>query len=684
MLTAHRAFAGQDVTDTIAAIVRGEPEWERLPAETPAAVRRLLRRCLAKDPKARLREAGSAIAEIADAMTGEAQGAPIRDKAVSSRVSGVMLGAIIVIVLAAAAIGVFFGLRRDVVGPIVRFRISLPAGASFSNAGRHLLALSPDGRLLVYGANNQLYVRRLDRLNATPLRGTEGGGRSPFFSPDGRWVGFWAGGLLKKVSVDGGPPATIAKAENPYGATWNEDDTVVFGGGSAGILTVAATGGTPQPIITVGEGELAHGPQILPGGEWVLFTLRTTHASSWDEAIVVVQSLATRERRFLATGKDARYLPTGHLVYASRSLLFATPFDPSAVALRGSPVTVLEGVGDGGIFTGAAHFVSAANGTLAYVPGVPRVPSRVARLGPSGSEEAVFGEPKPYGSFQLSPDGTRIAVAVRDENRDVWIWDLRRGAASRLTFGPDDDDDPIWSRDGSRIIFASSREGGGVFSQRADGAGAAERLVATPTGASGLPAAFRWANDDDLVFEMRPTPEAPRAIWLWRPLAKAAPMPVLADKNSAYGRPAVSPDGRWLAYESNESGRTEVYVRPFPAIGDGKWQVSSDGGVEPNWSVDGRTLYYGVAVAADRYLWSVEVKPGPAFDYTTPVQRFKVAANYATQTTTRRYDIDANGRVFVLKDVPVPVAEGDGAASPHVVVVQNWFEELKRQAPSVR
>ena len=378
LLTGKRAFEGETITETIAAVLKSEPDWARLPENIPWNVRTLLRRCLTKDVHDRLDGIGNVRVEIKLALeepatvvpigvTGAAQ-APLWQRAIPWTIA----------VLMAVMVGIgFWSLTRPVPRPITRFPLvleSLPSEQQTIGRGRHVVALSPDGTHLVYVyadkiANSQLYLRAMDRLEATPIRGTEDA-REPFFSPNGQWVGFWADGQLKKVSITGGAPVILCEATNPFGASWGTDDTIVFGQGTRGIWKVSANGGTPEVLITVDstEGKLAHGPQILPGGNAVLFTLAP--GQKWDDAQIVVQSLERGERKVLINGgKDARYAPTGHLVYAREGTLLAVAFDLGQLEVTGGPVPIVEGVMDADFRTGAAHFSFSKLGSLVYVPG---------------------------------------------------------------------------------------------------------------------------------------------------------------------------------------------------------------------------------------------------------------------------------------------------------------------------
>ena len=451
MLTGARPFGGDDVSTTLARVIEREPDWAALPDDVPPVLGNFLQRCLQKSPKKRIRDIGDVRLAMEGAFetTRIAPAASLAAPALRlwqrSTVAAAMAAALI-------AVGIVVGLAvwsatrpAAPTSPTTRFPIVLPQGDVFRAGGRHVVALSPDGVHLAYVANAQIYLRPMDQMEATPIRGTEVGGgnfgRSPFFSADGQWLGFWAENQLKRVSLSGGaPPVTLCAAENPWGASWSADDTILFGQAD-GIWRVPGTGGTPERIIELGEGEQVQSPQMLPGGPWVLFTLRPDGASGWNQSQIVAESLETAERRVLIDGgHDGRYVATGHLVYALNGTLLAVPFDPDALRVTPGPVSQVEGVTDAGAITGAAHFALSDTGTLVYVPGMGRLDQLAGGAARSlvwvdreGREEPIATPPVAYQSVRLSPDGTRAIVGVQGENTDVWLSELARGTLSRLT-----------------------------------------------------------------------------------------------------------------------------------------------------------------------------------------------------------------------------------------------------------
>jgi Tol biopolymer transport system component len=560
-----------------------------------------------------------------------------------------------------------------------RFTHTLAEDQQFRNTGRTVVAVSADGRQFVYNTSGGLYLRSLDGLTARLVQGTEGSLTSPFFSPDGQWIGFYAGEELRKIPVAGGTAVALCKALNPFGASWGPDDTILFGQ-PEGIVRVSANGGMPELLIATEKGEQVHGPQMLPGGQWVLFSVtRGTGPNRWDVAEIVVQSLASGERKVLwRGGSDARYVPTGHLVYALGDALFALPFDLGRVEVAGGPVPVLNGLQRApsvGTQTGTAHYGVSDGGTVLYAAGgiAPGAQQRtLVWVDRKGREEALAAPPRAYVAPRISPDGTQVALDVRDQENDVWIWSVARNTLTRLTFDPGLDRSPVWTPDGRRIVFSSQRAGGAsLFWQAADGTGAAERLTEGP-GAHYFSSIS--ADGTKLVFDDVGPSQADIRMLALDGDRRAAPL--IATTFSEYGAD-LSADGRWMAYQSNESGRNEVYVRPFPGVDSGRWQVSTSGGTQPRWAPNSRELFY---VDAEGRIVAVAVQPGPGFVADNP--QVVVDGPFATTILAfsgRMYDVSRDGQRFLL----LKGAEGaeQKAAPRQIVVITNWFEELRRRVP---
>jgi Tol biopolymer transport system component len=685
MLTGNRAFRGDDIGDTLAAVLRGQPDWSALPLQTPAPIRRLLRRCLVKDLKGRIGDASIARIEIDEVQ----DGAHVDDKVVQKTLGRwerlIWVSALVLIALLAG--GVRAWMRGPAPAPSVRparFTIMLPKGYEFSSLNR-LMTVSPDGTAIVYAANQQLYLRAMDQLEPVPIHGTEdiGTGRAttPFFSPDGQWIGFWHSGQLKKVSIMGGAPVVLCLADNPLGASWTAENTILYGEGTAGIWRVSGDGGMPENVVKVDAGQIASGPEILPGGRAILFTLTRKNLNT---AQIVVQSLDTGVRHVVVEkGTDARYVPTGHLVYALGNTLLAVPFDASSVRVTAGPVSLVEDVArtPDGIL---AQFEVSSEGTLVYVPRDaasrgPVTQRTLVWLDRQGREAPINAPPRAYVWPRLSPDGSRIAFAIADQEYDIWVWDLGRERLTRLTFGPAFEMGAAWTPDGQSVIFTSSELPVGaskLFRRAADGTGTLEPLAeglapigpptVTPDGNglifSGRPPAGRSATDLGdvmllpLVSERRP-----------QPLLQTAFTEAFAE---------ISPDGRWLAYQSNASGQFEVYVTPFPNVTTGKWQVSTNGGTQPLWARNAQELFYESKGA----LMRVSLMSSSTFAAGPPSRLFDAPGLNIPAVPGRLYDIVPDGRRFLMTkasgtaDAPV--------ASARLILVQHWFEELKRRAPT--
>ena len=674
MLTGKRAFAGEDVSDTLAYVLTKEPEWEALPANTPDSLRQVLRLCITKDSKQRARDIG----DVRLAMKGAFETTSPRQGALTQRVgSRAALG---MTAAAALVLGVITGVAgwrltrpAETPRPVARFSIPLPPGNSLTGTGRHVVALSSDGTRLVYSANEQLYLRAMDQMEATPARGTEGA-RSPFFSPDGEWVGFWADGLLKKVAIRGGAPVNLCEAPPPWGARWGADDTIVFGQSGTGIMQVSADGGTPEVLIALtGTAEVGHGPQVLPSEKAVLFTLGD--GRNWDDAQIVVHSLETGERKVLIEGgRDARYVPTGHLVYVLDGTLLAVPVDVDDLEVTGGAIPMAEGVMTAvGALTGAAQFSVSDTGALVYVAGsdLDQGDRTLVWVDRDGREEALAAEPRAYLYPRISPDGGRLAVFLPDQEIDIWIWDFARETLTRLTFAPGWDLNPVWTPDGRQVAFASDRDGTPhLYLKAADGAGAVERLTESEN--DQYPYAFTPDGRQLVFLEMQNLDLVVLSL-------EGSPEPLLATEFSERNG-EISPDGLWLAYESNASGQYEIYVRPFPNVEDGQWLISNGGGTRPLWAPDGRELFY---LAPGRRLMAVPVEP------VEPVETVQTEPSFAPGNAEevfggyyvaggaafgRSYDISPDGERFLMIK--------DETSSTEFILVQNWFEELKRLVPT--
>ena len=474
--------------------------------------------------------------------------------------------------------------------PMTRFAISLPQGRTLAT-GASYVAISPDGTLLAYVAtteNNQkrrLYLHPLNQLESRLIPGAEEPSH-PVFSPDGKWLAFCDGtnGFLQKVSLSGGSPQTLCDYGNigkgwQFGQSWTPDGDALIFGSDSGLLQVSAEGGNPRTLTRVGEGEITHSwPQILPGGKAVLFSVgEPGRIRIGQPNSIALLSLESGERRTLIKpGTHARYLPTGHLLYAWGGKLLAAPFDLDELKLTGPPTTVLEGISM--YHFGKARFSVSDNGSLAYIPaGIadPGAPFTLVWVDRNGEEEPLAAEPRPYRHPRISPGGSHVAVTVTESgNTDLWVYDLARQVPTRLTFDPATDSDPLWTLDGLRLVFTSTRDGApwNLFWKAADGTGQVERLTTSLNPQE----PYSFSPDGQRLVFMELNPETSWDLAVLSMESGSSSKPLLQTQFNEW-RPHISPDGRWVAYTSNESGRFEVYVRPFPKTKEGKWQISSGG-----------------------------------------------------------------------------------------------------------
>jgi serine/threonine protein kinase/Tol biopolymer transport system component len=683
LLTGKQAFRGETVSDTIAAVLEREPEWQVLPPATPAKIRELLRRCLKKDSQRRLRDIGDARIEIEEALAAPAVAEPTAAaKSIRTRWRGALLWGVTFLFLAAITSMVVWNRKSSspiVSGPVSRIAIMLPPGQPLAGLEIGLaVALSPDGTQLAYAARQgntqQLYLRPLAGLEAKPVPGTEGA-TEPFFSPDGQWLGFFAGGKLKKVLVSGGEALTLGDAKNPRGASWRGQGTIAFAPTAVSVLQqVSDAGGTRQPLTRLEKGENSHRwPEFLPGGRAVLFA--ALHAgANWNDAQVSVQSVGAGERRDLVQGgTHPRYAPSGHLIYAQGGSLMAAPFDPQRLAVTGAAVPVVEGVLQSTL-TGAAQYSFSATGSLVYVPeGVQATQRRLVWVSRGGTEQPVAAPARAYRGPRLSPDGRELAVAVEGQETEVWLYNLSRETLTRLTFQGSTNYNPVWTRDGKRIAFTSVGMQG-LFWQQADGSGGLERLSEFGS------APNSWSPDGQLLAFIEINPTTGYDIWVLQmgdpsvgagQVRKAQPF-LRTPFNEGASR--FSPDGRWLAYVSDESGRYEIYVQPYPGPG-GKWQISTEGGTEPVWNQNGRELFYR---SGDKMM-AAEITTQPRFFAGKPKVLF--AGQYQPSpnpVANPNYDVSPDGQRFLM----LKPSESAEAAPTQINVVLNWFEELKRRVPT--
>jgi serine/threonine-protein kinase len=688
MLTAKRAFEGEDVSDTLAAVLRGEPEWDVLPPAVAVQIRLLLRRCVEKDRLRRIADISTVRFVLTEPiMSGPTpapapltlSARPLWKRAVWAAAFAIVGGAVV-----GAALWIVRPSRPQ--QSVTRFTYNLGEGERFTNTSRHFLALSQDGTQIAYVANRRLYLKKTRDLDAVPVSGAQAsqGLMNPVFSPDGQSILFWStdDNTLKKIATSGGAPVPISRAAAPYGMSW-DGDSIFVGQGSDGIVRVSAYGGSPETVVRTQDNEFAHGPQLLPDKHTLLYTVVTgSDPDRWERAQIVVQPLGSSHRKTIIGGADGRYLSSGHLVYAVGSTLFAVPFDARHLEVVGGPVAVVEGVARAGAgAAGVAQFAVSRTGTLAYIPG-PNINSSekldLALLDHTGTVTRLKLPPHQYQVPRVSPDGGQLAVGV-DDGQDVnlWVYDLSgRSSIRQLTFGGKNRF-PVWSADSARIAFQSDREEDpAIFWQRADGSGTAERLTTPARGHAHIPEA--WSPKGDVVLFDDATGSN---LTLW--------MLTVADKKAEpFGRvrssypsnfllsPAFSPDGTSIAYVSDETENRfpSIFVRAFPAT-DNFAKVGS--GVTPFWAPNGKELYFSTGDPGQPFQ-VVSVNAQPTFRFGNPTSVPRPGA-LVLAGIPRNYDVAPDGQHFVIV---VDASDNYALGSPRIQVVLNWTEELKERVPA--
>ena len=675
MLTGRRTFEGRTVSDVLAAVLAKEPQWDRLPPDLHPRLQLLLERCLAKELRDRYASVGDGRVDIQTVLV-DPRGVlaqPVAEVVQASPQSKLpWVAAVIVGIVAGVAV---WNLKPEVPGPVSRFYHVLPEGQVFTNTGRALVAVSPDGSKMVYVANRQLYLRTMDTLESTPIPGTDENPTVPFFSPDGQWIGFisLSDGEIKKIPVSGGAPVTLAIPENPHGSppVWGTDDMIVWSQ-LEGLMRVSTNGGTPELLIA-GEAEVGLArPQMLPDGESVLLTRDPGLPASGE---VAVHSLESGEQKFLFAGVGARYVSTGHIVYTVDDVLFAVPFDLDTLEVVGGPVAMVEGVRGN-----PTQFAVSDSGSLVFVPSGVGVASErtLALVDRDGEVERLNVPPKQYLSPRLSPDGQTLVVqSVEDSENVLWVYDLTGDTAiQQLTF-EGNNQRPVWTPDGQRITFSSERDGTmSLYWMPADGSGVAERLTTAEEGTNHYMGS--WSPDGELlVFTVRAL--SGRAIWTLS-VDDGETQSLYDAPGTRYDGAELSPNGEWLAYQvQGPSGpEIDIYVEPFPPTGSRR-RISQDGGLLPLWSPEGSELFYRPrSSTAEITLRSVDIVTEPAFRFsneqTLPVEGFNVVPRY------RDYDMSPDGERLLMV-FPADRADSGEPSRPQINIVLNWFEELKARVP---
>ena len=689
MLTGRQPFQGETAPEILASVLIREPELSGLPPNLNPRLPDLLKRCLDKNPKRRWQAIGDVRAEL-ETIAANPRAVPATALAGApqpmwKRVVPILATAFVVAGATAAAM---WSLRPSQPAPVTRFLFTFLPTQQLTNANRPSLTLSPDGTQVVYIASNRLFVRSMAELEPRAIPGTESaaGLSNPVFSPDGRTVAFYTGTdcTLKKVAVSGGAAVTIYPVDTPpQGVTWSEND-ILFAQPEKGILRVSANGGAPQLLVAMKAGEALYRPEMLPGGEFILFTLAGTGGGlDWDKAQIVIQSVKTSARRVLVSGgSDGRYVPTGHIVYALGGVLFVVPFDLRHLTVSGGPVPIVEGVrrgaGGGGA---AAQFAFSSTGSLVYSPG-PATTSGAQRdlvlVDRTGAVERVNVPAGPYDHPRFSPDGKRVAFGI-DDRKDVsvWIYDLSGTTAMRrLAFGGKDRF-PAWSANSERVAFQSDREGdAGIFWQRADGNGPVERLTKADAGAAHIAESWSPAGDR-LLFSVTKGAVVSLSV-LTLPDKTVAPFDAVQSERPTSA--VFSPDGRWVAYATSDAtgGRDTVYVQPFPPTGT-KYQISKDeGGHHPLWSPDGKELTF---IPDAGRLVGVSITTKPSFSFGNPVSIPRAFSGSNGSAEVRSHDISADGKRFIGLVNGSSVGPAGTLSAPQLQVVLNWFEDLKTRVP---
>jgi Tol biopolymer transport system component len=680
MLTGHPAL-GEDVTEILGRVVAVEPDWNRLPSATPPPLRRLLRRALKKDPRQRLADIHDARLEIEEASNAgahESDAASVLKKRSTGQYVMGAVAAVSAIVALALGGALWAPWRTDLLKPLVRLEVDLGADVALpADAGQSSVILSPDGTRLVYvasvaGAPSRLYARRLDQSKTTELPGTQGA-QQPFFSPDGQWIGFLLANKVNKISVEGWGSCPA------YGRSH-------YGGRGVGRGWPYSSGGRPQqwhaPPASLqrpgretdglGSGEIAHGtPQFLPGGKFALFSVYQ-QAVNVDTVTIEAINLSDGKRKVVGRGGTfPRYLPTGHLVYVNKSTLFAIPFDPDKLETSGNAVPILDDVK----FqpnTSTPDVSFSRNGTLVYRKGgAGAAPGQTVQwIDATGKRSPLMAKAGAYNNPRISPDAKRMVMqVVEGGGADVWVYDMQRDAMTKLTFGGGITDNPVWTPDGRFIIF--TKPGSGMLWTPANGSGQPQLLIEgkgimvpwsiSPDGKR--LAFFEVGKADGWIYTAEATEQ--------RGVLKGGKPERFFESKFTDAAPEFSPDGRWIAYQTNESGRSEVVVRAFPAPASGqggKWLVSTNGGTLVRWSRNSRELLYQ---EGDRIMAVSYTVNGDSFVADKPRVRIEKLGG-----TT--WDLAPDGHIAVL----TPVASPQAPSTEHTVVfLENFFDELRRRVP---
>jgi eukaryotic-like serine/threonine-protein kinase len=677
MLTARPAFPGATATDIIAKVIEGQPNWDLLPAETPFWIHTLLASTLTKDRTERLQQIDDARVFI---KVGQMP-MPVAPSARPNRAGRFVTAALGVVLVASLVPASLYFLRTPEEQSAVRFEMAAQ--------GELPPIISPDGQSIAYveatEGKNAIWIRRVGELTGRLLTGTENGS-APFWSPDSRYVGFFADGRLKKINVTGGPATTLAQTSINAPGAWNREGVILFsalGNGGPQIVRVAESGGAVTPVTSSvpKNGGFSILPQFLPDGRHFLYVVR-----DGGEGEIYVSSLDGAEPvKVLSADSgtvDARYASPGYLVFRRARALMAQRFDLNTMSIDGEPIGIAEGAGP---------FSVSDQGTLVYrsaraEQGQIERATQLRWFDRNGKPGASVGMQAIYGALRLSPDGRRAAV---DQGLrlggDIWVVDLDRGVSNRLTFDPAIDSSPVWVADGTRIAFASNRPrlsgSTRIFLRSANGVGNDELLPvpSPPAPEASIEVPVDWSADGrHLVFVRGALDNSHVDIWV-KPIGDGKPFPYAQSTSFRQGASRISPNGRWMAYMTNESGTYQIVVRSFPDPNQGKWQISAQGGINPMWRGDGRELYY---LALDGKLMVVPVKDGADFEPAQPTVLFQTPLTIPALPGPSPYDVSADGQRFLLiapsntPDSTSNTAAGDPSV---VTTIVNWTAALRQK-----
>jgi serine/threonine-protein kinase len=702
MLTGHATFSGDGLSDLLASVIKGEPNWNGLPAKSNPRLREVLERCLEKDASKRFRDIGDVRADL-QKVVADPRGllaVPAAKRSQGRKLTEMLAAAVAVLVIIAVTGIAAWKLKPVDARPVMRFSVVLPDDQSARIRGNGpiqwvpLIDLSHDGARIAYSALNQIYIRDLGEMEPRPVQGATGAVFAPAFSPEGQWLVFASGVVapfaLKRIRVTGGTPSSIVEGLRsvPYSVRWDEPDTILFVQ-SEGIMEVSANGGKPKLVIPAAAGESLSSPQYLPGGNSILFTVATTPGSGlkrWDAGQVQVYSPGAGSRTTIWTGGSAaRYVRTGHLVYAQGNALSAVPFDLGRLKVTGNPVPMAEGVlrGSEGPSDTAQYAIS-DNGALAYFPGTAASADAENRtlvwVDQKGNEVPVAGAPpRAYTVARISPVGRKVALQIRNgDNNNLWTLDLETSALTQLTFDSANNSNPVWSRDGSRIFFASTKDPRGVYSIPSNG-GESVRVA----GSSEFQA-FPWSlYKDGKTLALIAARSAAEIHAMSLSLGGDGKFEPLLTEDYIQSEPGFSPNGNYItAAEVIEGGNgSTVTVRPYPDVH--RYRIPVDKGRGPVFSGDGSQIFYfsgdGISAASIEYEPSIRIEnPQPLFR-----GAYWYGAGGPTGAQGRAWDPDPNVKRFLMIKIPaVPNTQNSNPIGHQINIVLNWFEELKAKAPA--